>query len=92
MTRFMLYGGFAGFLVVFFSGLIGQRELDDILRDAMVGCLVIAYLSKFFFRRLEACAVVVLKKNEAAAQLEREQQKAAAQLEREQRKPEEQSG
>jgi hypothetical protein len=81
MTRFMLCGGFAGFLVVFFSGLICQRELNDILRDAMVGCFVIAYLSKFFFRRLEICAVAILKKNEAAAQLEREQRKAEEQSE-----------
>lgn len=76
MTRFMLYGGFLGFLLVFSSGLMIHRELNETLRDAMVGCFLMAYLSKLFYRRLEACAVAVLEKDAAAAEADRQARKA----------------
>jgi len=76
MTRFMLYGGFVGFMLVFFSGLMIHRELNETLRDAMVGCFLMAYLSKLFYRRLEACAVAVLEKDAAAAAADRQKQEA----------------
>ena len=52
MNRFMLFGGFAGFIVVFATGLAYQRDLNDLLLDAMIGCFVIAFLSRMLYRKL----------------------------------------
>ena len=62
MNRFILFGGFAGFIVVFATGLAYQRDLNDLLLDAMIGCFVIAFLSRLLYRKLEYFAVNVLKK------------------------------
>lgn len=67
MNRFMLFGGFAGFIVVFVTGLAYQRDLNDLLLDAMIGCFVIAFLSRLFYRKLEGFAVKVLKKEQEKA-------------------------
>ncbi len=60
MNRFMLFGGFAGFIVVFITGLAYQRDLNDLLLDAMIGCFVLGFLSRLLYRKLESFAVKVL--------------------------------
>ena len=67
MNRFMLFGGFAGFILVFVTGLAYQRELNDLLLDAMIGCFVIAFLSRLLYRKLEIFAVKVLKNEQQSA-------------------------
>lgn len=67
MNRFMLFGGFAGFIVVFATGLAYQRDLNDLLLDAMIGCFAIAFLSRLLYRKLESFAVKVLKDEQTAA-------------------------
>lgn len=67
MNRFMLFGGFAGFIVVFVTGLAYQRDLNDLLLDAMIGCFVIAFLSRLLYRKLEGFAVKVLKEEQKEA-------------------------
>lgn len=74
MNRFMLFGGFAGFIVVFATGLAYQRDLNDLLLDAMIGCFIIAFLSRMLYRKLEYFAVKVLK-NEQAEMLDAEKNK-----------------
>jgi hypothetical protein len=74
MNRFILFGGFAGFIVVFATGLAYQRDLNDLLLDAMIGCFVIAFLSRLLYRKLEYFAVNVLK-NEQAEIIETEKNK-----------------
>jgi hypothetical protein len=62
MRRFMLYGGFFGFSIVFIGGLLCQRELNHSLRDAMIGCLIMAFAARLVFRAVEQCVVEVLER------------------------------
>lgn len=74
MNRFMIFGGFAGFIVVFATGLAYQRSLNDLLLDAMLGCCLIAFLSRLLYRKIEYFAVHVLR-NEQASDARAEQEK-----------------
>jgi hypothetical protein len=67
MNRFMLYGGFAGFIVVFITGLAYKRDLNDLLLDAMIGCFVIGFLSRLLYRKLETFAVKLLQDEQQEA-------------------------
>lgn len=67
MNRFMLYGGFAGFIVVFITGLAYKRNLNDLLLDAMIGCFVIGFLSRLLYRKLENFAVKLLQDEQQEA-------------------------
>ena len=67
MNRFMLNGGFAGFIVVFITGLAYKRDLNDLLLDAMIGCFVIGFLSRLLYRKLETFAVKLLQDEQQEA-------------------------
>jgi len=54
MSRFMVTGGFVGFFIVFLAGLLNDRGTLIVLRDAMIGCLVMALLFKVLYSRLES--------------------------------------
>ena len=62
MSRFMIRGGFLGFLIVFLDGLSDGRSIFVILRDGMIACLVMALLFRLFYSRLESSVVSVLEK------------------------------
>ena len=74
MNRFMIFGGFAGFIVVFATGIAYQRSLNDLLLDAMLGCFLIAFLSRLLYRKIEYFAVNLLR-NEQASEAKTEQEK-----------------
>ncbi len=48
MKYFLLLGGFAGFLIVFVSGLAAGNEISHVLRNATIGCLCGALLLRGF--------------------------------------------
>ena len=70
MKRFLLAGGFIGFLLTFVTSLSTSANLNLALRDGMIGCLVLTLVSKVFYRQLENAAVAILEREIAAAEKE----------------------
>lgn len=66
MNRFMVIGGFVGFLVVFLNGLVDGRNIFIVLRDSMIACLVMAFLLRILYKRIESSLVSVLEKERRA--------------------------
>ena len=62
MSRYMIIGGAIGFLVAAISGLVSGHPLNVIMRDAMIGCLILALIAKFFYQNLEKGVIAVLEK------------------------------
>jgi hypothetical protein len=60
MKRFMLSGGFAGFLLTFVTSFGSGSDLGIALRDGMIGCLLVAFVSRLFYRQIENAAISVL--------------------------------
>lgn len=52
MRYFLLIGGFWGFLLVFAASLYAGSRLAVALRDASVGCVVLAFLFRFLHAAL----------------------------------------
>lgn len=81
MTRYMVMGGAIGFIVAFASGIVTGHGLSTVLRDAMIGCLVLALITKFFYNALERSVTTVLEKEieelEQKAMKERQDQAAS---------------
>ena len=42
-------GGFAGFLVTAVAGFLADRPTEAVFRDAAIGCLVVAFLFRWFW-------------------------------------------
>jgi hypothetical protein len=82
MSRFMVTGGFVGFFIVFLAGLMDQRSTLIVLRDGMLGCLVMALLFRLFYSRLESGIANAIEQEAhemmEQARLEAEQGKADA--------------
>jgi hypothetical protein len=70
MRRFFLTGGFIGFLLTFVTSLATGGDLHNALRDGMIGCLVLAFVSRIFYGQLENAAVSILEKEIEALEKE----------------------
>lgn len=62
MSRYLVMGGSLGFIVAFASGIMVGHGLSTILRDAMIGCLIMAFIAKFFYQNLERSVTMILEK------------------------------
>lgn len=62
MNRSMVTGGFIGFAIVFLIGAMNGRNVLIVLRDGMIACLVMAFLFRMVYRRIEASMAAVLEK------------------------------
>ncbi|MFP4158004.1 MAG: hypothetical protein ACLFU4_10340 [Opitutales bacterium] len=62
MNRFVITGGFIGFAVIFVSGVMDGRNILLVLRDSMIACMVMAFLFRMLYRRIEASMAAVLEK------------------------------
>lgn len=49
MRFIFLNGGFLGFILVVIAGVLADRPIDHVLRDAAVGALVGAFLFRWFW-------------------------------------------
>ena len=87
MSRYLILGGSLGFLVTFVSGIMAGHPLSTILRDAMIGCLIMAFIVKFFYQSLERSVSKILEK-----EIEELQQKAINEKEAKGASKSEQSG
>lgn len=77
MRFIFLCGGFLGFSIVMIAGLLADRPMDLVLRDAALGCLFGACVLRWFWTIfLSALAVAV--KNKRAARAAQEEAAAAA--------------
>jgi phosphotransferase system glucose/maltose/N-acetylglucosamine-specific IIC component len=62
MNRFVITGGFIGFVVIFVSGVMDGRNILLVLRDSMIACMVMAFLFRMLYRRIEASMAALLEK------------------------------
>lgn len=70
MKRYFLIGGFIGFTLTFASSLANGGNLNWALRDAMFGCLLVAFGFRFIYRQLELGALHIL---QAEAEMHQDQ-------------------
>jgi hypothetical protein len=72
MSRFILIGGFIGFLVAFTAGISSGGSINVVLRDAMIGCLIVGIGFRIIYAQIQKCAIEILRR-EAEEQMAREQ-------------------
>lgn len=72
MKHFFLTGGFLGFFFTFVIRFTAGGDLHMALRDGMIGCLLMAFLCRFFYRQLEIGALEILRR-EAEEERQREE-------------------
>jgi len=70
MNRFMLTGGFVGFLLVFLTGVSSDKNIFIVLRDSMIACLIMGFLLKILYGRFETALASILEKEQAAMEEE----------------------
>lgn len=80
MRRFMITGGFIGFLLVFLVEMLNGRSMLIVLRDSMIACLIMSYLFRLLYKQMEGSMATALEKElklmqeEARAETEKENQ------------------
>ena len=74
---FLLLGGFIGFAVVFFAGLLVTNRIDAVLRDATIGCLVGALLMRLFLHVVTNAMQDVAARKKAEREAQEEAEEAA---------------
>jgi hypothetical protein len=52
MSQFFLIGGFVGFALAFFASLHAGTSVHVALRNGMLGCLLLAILTRYFFNKV----------------------------------------
>lgn len=77
MRAIFLFGGFIGFLVVAVAGLAAGRAGDRVLFDASIGCLVGAFLFRWFWERMIIALTHAVRSKRAARRAAEEAQAAA---------------
>lgn len=77
MKTIMLWGGAAGFLLVAVAGLAASRPLDLVLRDAAAGCLLGAWLLRWWWTKLERALTDTMEMRRQAAEAAAEAEAAA---------------
>lgn len=81
MRAIFLLGGFVGFSVVLLSGWLAERSMNSVLRDAAIGCLVMALLFRWVWSLIVKAfyeAAMLRKARLLQAQLEAEEAEEAA--------------
>lgn len=63
-----LLSGAAGFALVVLVGLGSGRDIDPVLRDAAVACVLCGFVGRWFWRGLESAFVQTLAARRAAAE------------------------
>jgi hypothetical protein len=78
--RFAFFlSGACGFALVALVGLAAERQIDGVLRDAALGCLLAAYVGRWFWHGLEtAFAETLFARRAAAEEAEAEAEAEAA--------------
>ena len=61
-------GGFAGFALTTITGLLADREPDLVLRDGAIGCLVGAFVFRWFWGILVKALTEMVEAKRAAAE------------------------
>lgn len=70
MSSFFLVGGIVGFSMTFVVVFLNQGQIDQAIRDGMIGCLVMAFLFANMHRVLTLASVGVMRKRRARRQQE----------------------
>ena len=78
MRTVMLWGGSAGFFLAAASGLSADKQLDVILRDAAIACLVGGWLLRWWWSQLERALTETMEIRRVRAEQEAEAEQAAA--------------
>lgn len=77
MRAIFLFGGFIGFLVVAIAGWSAGRAGDRVLFDASIGCLVGAFLFRWFWARMMSALTHTVRIKRAERQAAEEAHAAA---------------
>lgn len=63
-----LLSGAGGFCLVVIVGLASDRDIDPVLRDASIACLLCAFVGRWFWQGLESAFARTLADRRAAAE------------------------
>ena len=68
MKYAFLFSGALGFVVVGLAGFSADRQFDFVLRDAAIGCLIMAFAGRWFWRVFERAFADTIHARRAAAE------------------------
>lgn len=70
MSRFLLTGGFVGFLLTFLGSFGAGRDINVAVRDAMLGCLAVSFAFRILYGQIENGVREILRREQAEADKE----------------------
>jgi phosphotransferase system glucose/maltose/N-acetylglucosamine-specific IIC component len=76
MSRYFFIGGFVGFVLMFLISITSGASIHQVLRNAMVGCILFAFLFRFYVNRIASLYLQArLRRIEEQRREEREQER-----------------
>lgn len=70
MNRFLLTGGFVGFMLTFLGSFGAGRDINVALRDAMLGCLIMSLAFRLLYSQIENGVREILRREQQEAERE----------------------